>query len=363
MKSTLPCLLFIYILYSGCIDEIDIPLSDESVLTISGLITDDPDIHHKVQLSHSYGFYEDPTFIAYDPIIFGAQVEITDDNNKTIVYSEDKNGVYFAPFGFAGEIGRTYSLKVTLNNGQVYISNPEKLEPVGATIDNICFEETQEEYLTSVGTRKERTISFLVNFTDNGNHQSYYGWRHHSVYEVQAPLAAALLPCDRLQNPDCNIPQKRCWVTKFDSEFLKVDSDLLYNGATINNYLIYSTPFDRRFNIVYAANIELYSLTQSAYSYWKALENQLGNNGTVFETPNYQIRGNIMAQDNTDQLVLGYFGASSVSRGRLLVDNSEISGNAGQIDCSPGDDGVIPQVCFDCRSWPASDLKPDYWPI
>ena len=39
------------------------------------------------------------------------------------------------------------------------------------------------------------------------------------------------------------------------------------------------------------------------------IENQIGNNGTIFETSNFQIRGNISNIADNDELVLGYFGA------------------------------------------------------
>ena len=254
------------VLSYSCIEEVDIPLTSESVLTIDGSITDETK-SHIIKLSHSYSFNDNPTFTPIDPLVFGAQVEISDNEGNITPLYEGENGLYYTSPVFSGEIGKTYTLKVILKNGEVYHSNPERLLPVGAVIDEVCFENTLREVSTAESTTEIKEVQFAVKFTDQSETNDYYRWGYKGVYEVQAPLADQSPECPVIdplapQSPpgkcgDCISPVKTCWATSYDNEFIKVDSDELFNGKSVDNYAIYSTPADRQFNFYYAAHIEL----------------------------------------------------------------------------------------------------------
>ena len=62
------------------------------------------------------------------------------------------------------------------------------------------------------------------------------------------------------------------------------------------------------------------------------------------------------------KLVLGYFSASAKTAARVIVNDSDVPGNVGPINCTPSQAGCIPAACIDCRKWPGSNVKPDYWP-
>ncbi|MEP2024737.1 MAG: DUF4249 domain-containing protein [Reichenbachiella sp.] len=369
MRHFFKALSIVSFFLAGCVDEIDIPLSGEAILTIDGSITDEAK-NHTIQLSHSYSFNDNPTFTPIDPLVFGAQVEISDNDGNVTALFEGKNGAYHTPSVFAGEIGKIYTLQVTLKTGEVYYSKPEILLPVGAVIEEVCFENVLTQVSTSESTTDVKEVQFTAKFTDRGETDDYYRWGYTGVYEVEAPLADTSPPCDAETPPSvkcgpCKVPTKRCWANVFDNEFIKVVSDELFNGKTVDDYAIYTTPADRQFNFYYAAHIELYSLTKSAFDYYNALSTQLTNNGTVFETPNYQIRGNIYFDEDPEKLVLGYFSASAKTTARLIVDGSEVPDvmfKSGPIDCSANASGCIPAACIDCSFWPATNIKPDYWP-
>lgn len=356
--------LLVCLLPVGCVDEIEVPLSSESALVIEGWITNEAKAH-QIQISVSYPFDENPLFKTIDPVVQKAIVEIYDDENNIVKLLEGENGKYFTPNDFAGVIGRTYALYVKLNDGREYYSKTERLLPNGATIDEVCFENTYHEFLSKNTGSIVRSpeVSFSITFTDNSETKDYYRWGYKGVYEVFAPYAEFVKVPDDCE-PTCGIcPEETvqtCWATAFDLEFLKLDDDLLFNGRTIENYFIYSTPADRRFNIGYAANIEQFSLTKEAYNYWSAIKTQNENTGTVFESPNYQIRGNIFSEDNPDETVLGYFGASAILVERVILEDADVPGNLGPINCERS---CTPLECIDCRYWPATNVKPGYWPF
>ncbi|SMD36908.1 protein of unknown function [Reichenbachiella faecimaris] len=355
--------LILSLIHVECVDEIKVPLSSETALVIHGWITNEPKTH-QVQIALSYPFDENPLFKTIDPIVQKAQVDISDDESNIVQLIEGKNGNYYTPNNFAGIIGRVYTLHVVLNDGREYYSRPEKLLPNGATIDNVCFENTYSESLSSNNGSivKSPEVSFSITFTDNSETKDYYRWGYKGVYEVFAPYAEIIKVPDDC-DPTCGIcPDetiKTCWATAFDLEFLKLDDDLLFNGRTVEDYFIYSTPADRRFNIGYAANIEQFSLTKTAFEYWSSIQSQNENTGTVFESPNFQIRGNIVSNENPDETVLGYFGASAMTNARVILEDVDVPGNLGPINCERS---CIPLECIDCRYWPATNIKPDYWP-
>ena len=78
---TTPIGLILLWLLISCIDEIDIPLSNDSILVIDGLITDEPGLH-KIRIARSYSFNENPVFSLIDPLVLGATIEIHDDNDN-----------------------------------------------------------------------------------------------------------------------------------------------------------------------------------------------------------------------------------------------------------------------------------------
>lgn len=361
MKWAISILPTTLILLIGCIEAIDIPLSNDSVLVIEGLITNETKAH-KVKLSTSSAFDENPVFAKTDPILLGALVEIIENESIAIQLIEGRNANYFTPRDFAGTIGSTYNLSVTLKDGSVYYSRPERLQPIGGKMNSACFENTFKEVSTSESKTKKPQVSFSVEISDNSESIDYYRWGYTGIYEVEAPLASTLPESEDCEpelppHPDFPCPIKRCWATDHGVEFLNVSSDQLYNGKTVDQ-TIYSTPANRQFNIAYASNIEQYSLTKSAFDYWHAISGQIDNNGTIFETPNYQIKGNILSLNHPDQLVLGYFGASAKDSVRVIVYAGDVPGDYGPIPC----DQDPPPACFDCRLWPATKIKPDYWP-
>ena len=127
---------------------------------------------------------------------------------------------------------------------------------------------------------------------------------------------------------------------------------------------VFYAEIDRKFAVNYMVEVLQYSLTPNAHNYWQTIENQIGNNGTIFETSNFQIRGNISNIADNDELVLGYFGASAVDSERILVQAADI-GFVYSYACEPNEIGCFPGLCIDCTTYSASSStnKPDFWPL
>jgi hypothetical protein len=340
----------------SCIEEIAVFKGSDPTLVVFGEITNGQG-PHIIQLSYSKEYNQRPSYEKVD----GASVVIVDDlgNQEELTYTRD--GAYETSPDFFGVAGRAYHVEIELESGGKYNSNPEVLPAV--------------PFIDAITVKKEDTqVGFYIDFVDNAEEENYYRWRYNGTYEVMAPEAYELSKTNQNvpSNPRCYDwggppPRARdvwqCWVKEFDSEYLRIDTDEFYNGRAIDDFKVFSKDIDRKFDRGYVAIIRQFSISKEAYKYWNAIKDQIGNNGTIFETSNYQIRGNIVSQDNPKALVLGYFGAASVAEQSIFV--GEFMGSAEPLTCEPNNSGCLPQRCLDCRKYAANSTnqKPDYWPL
>lgn len=336
---------------SSCIEEIGQFKGGVTPIIIDGSITTEEG-PHTIKILRQLGFNQAPDYNEFQ----GANVQVIDDLGRIEQYEFTELGKFQSSSEFKAEVGRTYYVRVEVSDGIVYQSAEETVLPV-SEIDQLRYEIN--------GTQ----IDFFIDFDDEPNTINYYRWRFEGTYEVYSPLAGSYAgespprslrtcyPIEYLQNI-----QSTCWLTDFDEEFLYVEDDYLYRDGRKENFNVYSLPVDRKLNYGYSALVKQLSLTEEAYVYWSALKNQQGNTGSIFETSNYQIVGNIHNISDPEELVLGYFGASDVSSARTFIEVFEQS--FGDILCETNDAGCYPLRCVNCLSFGASarSEKPVYWP-
>lgn len=337
--------ILLMIVQCGCIQEIDLFEGGESPLIVSGLITDQQG-PQTVRVFYLDG-YNVP--VDYNRVA-KAEVKIVDDLGNEEILTHTGFGYFYSSADFKGAVGRTYQVKIRLENGREYESSPEQLPPV-PEIDQVNYE--------MVGN----TVLFNVDF-DDPEGKNYYRWRFSGTFEVHAPHVFADQPI-RNQCYDQSIYRNRagvCWVSDLDAAFLKISNDELFDGRAVTNMPVYSVDVDRKFDFGYSGQIQLFSMTAGAYWFWSQIENQLGNKGTIFETSNYQVIGNMRSLDNPEEAVLGYFGASSVAGGRVFID--QFMGTFPPEDCDPNEAGCRPARCINCIAYgfSAQRVKPEYWP-
>lgn len=311
----------------GCVTEIDVFTESVPTFAVDGVLTNEPKIH-KIRLSYSRVYGEPANYT----LVENATVKIVDDlgHEELLVY--DAYGTYVTSDDFKGEVGRSYHVEVELKAGERFASLPELMYPV-PDIEKVAYR------------RDGLSMRFYADFTDNPEITNYYRWRYTGTYEVLAPVA-----------------NEKCWTKDYDHEYLYVDKDMLYNGKSMKDILIYSLELDNRFNYGYDLQVHLNSITKSAYKYFTEIHTQIGNNGTIFETNNYYIQGNLYSVDNPEAKVLGYFQVSAISSKRIFV--PDYMHTFPEINCEPNEIGTVPLRCLDCTQWPgnSSRTKPSWWP-
>ena len=334
--------------------EFNSKVDEESVENAVLVIRDN--LGNKIPLSHLNPNANFETKIIYTA---GGLSTQTGPNNRYTA------GIYYTPQDFAGIPGRSYQLSVTLNDGSEYESEFEQ-PTASPEIDSIYYYMDQYEVLSKNDVIiEEERLAIAIDFCDPEGQENYYRWRYLETFKIVAPWA--FFP-GRSPGTSCEnlVPTRDCWATGFDLDFLKFENDQLFDGSEVKDFQVFSTEFSQKFSEMYSIEIQQNSLSKEAYEFWNKIKTQQENNSTIFESPNYQIRGNMSKVDDPDALVLGYFSANGVSSKRLFMYPSEIDVLYNyEYQCDTNTDSDCARhVCLDCTKYSRSSvgIRPEFWP-
>lgn len=145
---------------AGCEEYMDVQFDNDSAskLVVEGSITTDT-ISHTIILSRSGDFFEK----GEQKMETGANITVTD-GDTAFIFSETEPGIYQSEPTVFGIAGKTYTMNITLNNGQVYsaseiIAELPEIDSVVA-IPNTGFDQntgqrTQGYYINYYGPEPE----------------------------------------------------------------------------------------------------------------------------------------------------------------------------------------------------------------
>lgn len=287
-KITQYFLLFLLTLLSGCLEEIQLDYrTEEGILVVDGLITNEPP-PYSISLSYT-GIFESTRRPPDETVVTGAKVTVTDDDGGEVEFFQvpEKGGLYLTrDFNYRGIQGRTYTLKIILPDGRIYVSAPEKLLPV-SEIDSIS-----SEFANIPNTYHPDGLRVFVEIPEE-EINSYYRWSASSIV----------------------IKKDNCFVYNFGQEIPILDRRV--EGKSIKRQEIYFSPL----YTVGPQYLEVaqYSLTLEAYQFWKLFNEQRNRTGSIFDPIPSPVQGNVSNPDDPNDIALGFFGASSVSRKRTIL--------------------------------------------
>lgn len=230
------------VLVSGCEETTQLDLRQTpSRVVIEGLLTNKPG-YQSVKVSRSANFYA----TGPAPRITNATIWVTDDRGGVVDFvhnprnHQDSAGVYIPAISFAGEIGRTYTLHVTVD-GELYEAS-DKLLSVTA-IDSLKFRINEDEQEDPKEPGK--------------------------VYEM---LVFAREPQD----------EKNFYLFKYyrnDSLMIANPTDIYYSDDELLGENIDGIPSPVYYGVTDKARLEAYSLTRQGYVFYNDLFTVLNNDG------------------------------------------------------------------------------------
>jgi hypothetical protein len=335
----------------GCVQPFEVEVDEgEKKLVVNGMITDEPGPYTiKINKTTSYGGF----FSDVDRSIEQAEVTISDDLGTTETLRETFPGEFKTlTTGIRGRIGGSYILRIRLKNGREYVSEPETIVPV-VPVDRFSFEYKEKVTLDKEKNEiKEPIFELQTSLKDPVKEKNFYKWITVGTYEISTqPEDHSVL--DNNGNPvrapkDCC---SQCWIARNDYTAHVID-DRTFNGNSLVSHPVGAVPITPKYlGVKYHVELKQMSLSEKAYNFWKMLESQTAATGSVQDPAPANARGNMRSATNPDEQVLGYFGASAVSKKAIYLRNSDVP-------------FVLPSFEFkdDCRVISgATTKKPTFW--
>ncbi len=319
-----------FLLLNGCTEiyEHDISVEKE-YLVVEGTITNEKG-SHIVKLSRTSTFGKDfrPNHET------NAKIRITDSENNEIHLQERMAGHYHTPDDFSGEVGETYVLHIETADGLIYKSEPQKMV-VPVNIDSVYAEFATQffTYESQVdGSLYQREVDGVNVFMDvSGDGDQDINIRFTSILMLQYLIDRSYaLPAFDF-----------CWIKRSITEYL--DTDIAKSSVIPEqprNRIAFIPLDSRNMRFIGFPLIELqvdeettkiisyaqpriikslYTLNEDSYTFHYERNMQLGDEGSFFDPITPQLTSNINNVYDPDDVVLGFFEVSPVSKASLHI--------------------------------------------
>lgn len=113
-----------------------------------------------------------------------------------------------------------------------------------------------------------------------------------------------------------------CWSTAASSK-IQIFSTENQTEDRFEDLRFHIIPLDdRRLQVLYRIDVQLYALSEGAYTYWRNIQENTSGQGSIFAPTPSMMASNIRCLNDPEYQVLGYLNASQIAQGRLYYDNS-----------------------------------------
>ena len=261
MKKLFILLGFISML-TACEDVVEVDLEEaEPRLVVDAILLWEKGTsgaEQTIRLSRTRGFFDE------EPIpVKGADVKVFNSTGAVFIFEELAPGEYFTS-NFQPEINEFYSLTIE-TEGQTYTAE-EMLKPV-VPID---FVQQNDE-----GGFSGEDLELRVFYSDPEGEENFYLFKYFNPF---------------LAFPEFDV---------FDDEFN--DGNVIFGLYTAED-------LEPGMNVI----IQLHGISEDYFNFLEILLDQAGSSGGPFETQPATVRGNIKNENDTEELVFGYFGLSEI---------------------------------------------------
>jgi hypothetical protein len=381
----LPYLIILFIIclavYISCKKPYSPPAIrvDNKFLVIDGTLVNSADSPSVFTLSRTVRL-TDSTFVSSPET--GAKVSVEGENGDIHNFNELPGGIYqSSPLSL--NTSSRYRLKITTSSGGDYASD--------------FVEAKQSPPIDSLTWQQQNDVMIYLDTHDPLNNTRYYRWDFTETYQYEAPLNAELSQDNGNLYYVDNTPKQTydCWRSVNSTEIL-LGSSIALGQDVISKAPINIVPQNSQdITIKYSILVKQYALTRDAYQYFSILKKNTENLGSIFDAQPTQLTGNIHSVKNPDEVVIGFFSASSVTQKRLFITKYDVTNwnfIDTNLDCDVKSIGHYPlpdprffvwdypdtayypyyfcgssclmiarRECVDCRVRGGTNNKPSYW--
>ncbi len=323
----------------ACVEEFDVPDGSsqtiEDILVVEGTLTDELKRHRLIlsKINPDLEFQQDsvnpnpfiPRFnIMGDSVIYeeNANVAVLDNAGIRYEFDESSPGIYESVASFAAELGKTYQLEVTTNDGRRFSSTPMEITGL-SSIDDIRAEKT-------ISDSGVEGIGIFIDGSPLQGTAHNFRYTYEETYKIIAPNWS---PFEfQLTNYDpCALPvvtydldvvprtqeEQVCYNTLPSNEIVQ---NQLNDDVGLENFMVRFIGKDN-FIISHRYSIEVSQLVSSteAYGFYEQLDNFSKNENIFSSVQPGAIGGNISALDGSQAMAIGFFDVVSVSKSRVFL--------------------------------------------
>lgn len=347
MHHQMLLLTTLWVMFSGqgCVDEVNLKIDrDLQKITVVGLISDSLR-EHTIEIFRSavLGLGQDNI---YEPIS-QAKVIVRDDAGTVIPFNESSTeGTYTATV--KGVTGRTYWMEAELPDQTFIKSEPALLRP-SPPIDSLTYEVGKLTFINNLSQLVEVEQVFVKATTqiDPGAKQKFR-WRAEGEYEFHEYEGPGSKFCWIKNNVDFN----QLYI--FDAERLE--------GRALREQPVVSTEINERFAFKYCFHVTQYTISDREFNYWNQLKSIININGSLFDPPPGNVKGNLISVNQPDEQIFGYFSVCGSSFKRLFVKPQDLGFSSLPGFCRRRFGAPGLQECSDCRVIRHGTAeRPEYW--
>lgn len=234
-------------------------------------------------------------------------------------------------------------------------------------------------------------VQINVNTHDPLNKTHFYRWNFEETWQYQMPLYSNNEVVNRqIKARTENI--NTCWNTK-KSALITVASSIKLSSDIIRDVPITFVPvLSEKLRIKYSILVKQYGISQEEFEYRTALSRTNEVTGGLFDSQPEQVTGNISCISDPNEIVFGFFSASSLAVKRLFITEklgglNFLDNSCAPIDTLPESEAIrmfetlshlilvefpvpgspVPwyttgsAACSDCRVLGGTTKKPDFW--
>ncbi|MEP4534954.1 MAG: DUF4249 family protein [Cyclobacteriaceae bacterium] len=330
------------IFLASCIERFNPPdLVDTSGIAVTGIITDENPA--EVYLEKPVRLYDDRRKVVG---ITDATISVFENDEFFETLAEDTAGVYKG--NRIGLSGNTYHLEIELADARLIISTPQLLKPKSAK-GTLSKEEARQYYIDQDGNSVPEYGVNINTYINSDTISQYYRWTFSGTYITIAPLDSTETPC---------------YVPDYMKSYFAIGKSVSKESDILSQNIRFFSRH-KKFFYGYSCEVTQLALNEDTYNYWKQIDDQQNQVGSIFDSTPDQIIGNLTYQtDNTP--VPGFFEASSVRTQRIFIrpTDFEVPPTFVTVQCLPYNPPIDPVWCEDCSLYytTSTRIKPSYWP-
>jgi hypothetical protein len=304
-----------------CIDPYKPKISStESYLVVDGLVTDE-NASYEVKLSRTMQSGNSIPEKVSDASLF-----ITDETGNSTNLINAGDGLYKTDSTlFKGVAGKIYTLHITTENGNEYLSEPCLMLTV-PEIDSIYFEKDVE--ITNNQSETQQGIRIYLDSKDGAEENQYFRWAFEETWKFRVPMPKKFNYIDSVTIVPLPVDEMKeyCWKQSKSSDIL-VRSFSPGQAHIIKKEPLYFIASDKsdRLTIEYSILVKQYSISKKESDFWNNLKQVNEGGGDIFDAQPFPVVSNIYNVNNPEDRVLGYFQVSAVKKKRKFISFNEIA--------------------------------------